>query len=148
MYHCAFSPWLLSPGQSMAPTACGTACWSAPTLPGDPGARAQTSLTFAGLSFEDLQVTVGRLQPLAGHDLALEVTQGDAVAMERDHVVAQLGGELVVDTRHGPAVPARPPLPRHTLASRPDLAGVTRAPLPRWAAQGDPGQTRTGCHEC
>lgn len=83
-------------------------------------------LTFTGLSFEDLQVAVGHLQPLTDHDLVLEVTQGDVVTMKRDHVVAQLGGELVVDTRHGSRVTALPLLPGHTLAARPDLAGGLR----------------------
>lgn len=69
------------------------------------------------------------------------------MTMKSDHIVAQLGGELVVDTGHGPRVTALPLLPGHTLAARPDLAGglghLCLGMLPR-----DWGQTHSGCHSC
>ena len=113
-------------------------CMICAAAPGWPWA--QTPLTFTGLSFEDLQVTVGHLQLLAGHDLALDVTQGDAVAMKCDHVIAQLGGELVVDPWHGPGVTAQSLLPGHTLAPRAGLAGGTGAPVPHVLPKGIQGK--------
>lgn len=67
--------------------------------------------TFFGLGIGDLQITVGCLQLLLAHDLALEVAKGDVEPAEVDHIIVQLGEELVVDARHGrsQAVPA--PLP-------------------------------------
>lgn len=56
--------------------------------------------TFFGLGIADLQITVGCLQLLLAHDLALEVAKGDVKATEGDCTIVQLGEELVVDARH------------------------------------------------
>lgn len=92
--------------------------WSA-TLPArrcpKPPHRLRTR-TFFGLGIGDLQITVGCLQLLTEHDPALEVAKGDVEAVESDRIIAQLGGELVVDAGHGQgqAVPA----PRLCLAQQ------------------------------
>lgn len=119
-------------GHSRHGAVCDAASRAVPEAPCPPPPR-----TFFGLGVGDLQVTVGCLQLLAAHDLALEVAQGDVEAVEGDRIIVQLGEELIVNTRHGegqvvPALQRR--LPRQ-MAWRP----------PRWVrAHGDTGKGHRG----
>ena len=57
-------------------------------------------VTFTRLGVGDLQVAISGLEPLAGHDLPLELAQRDVEAVECDGVVVQFGRKFIVNTRH------------------------------------------------
>lgn len=55
---------------------------------------------FFALSVGDLQVAVGGSELLSAHDPPLQLLQGDVRAVKHHGVVAQFGGEFIVNVRH------------------------------------------------
>lgn len=57
-------------------------------------------ITFLALCVGDLQVAVRGSELLPAHDLPLQIPQRDAWAVNNHRVVAQLGGEFIMNMSH------------------------------------------------
>lgn len=69
-------------------------------------------ITFLGLCVGDLQVAVPGSQLLPAHDLPLQVLQRDVRAVKHHRVVAEFGGEFIMNMSHAGMTQKRKLAPR------------------------------------